>query len=511
MKTKNKKANKNNILWKICFLIPTFIFIIIGVFILLLNLYAIYKVNNKVSPILLILIPIFLFIVLFLGEKIVKHKKINIILKILILTSLFVFIFFIGFKTRVGLFNTWDYGQLIRSAFSIIQEDELYNRPYFIRYPNNTILLQFEILLCIIGNMYNSAITLKGIQSITILVNVIITFINIITTSMIFKKITKQKNNYITYILILLFAPFYLYATILYTDSIGMLLNLIALLLYYSLNNTESSKIKKLLFFLLALDIVIGFKFKATNIFILIAIAIDLLTQKEFKNIFKLVILTILVLIPVNLTLNTLFKVTEAEKEAYEFPYTHWIMMTLNPKTEGGYNEDDVKYTKSFDTIQKRKEANIDKIKERINYFGPVKLIKRILITKNIRTWTNPTLGTSDYLGRHPAKKNFINETVTLNGKHFNKYIKYLNSLYIIMWILIIISAIYNIEDKNSYVFISQLMIVGIFLFELIWECNSRYLYSFLPFMITLASYSLIKLKDTLLFFKDNKLKRLAN
>ena len=47
-------------------------------------------------------------------------------------------------------------------------------------------------------------------------------------------------------------------------------------------------------------------------------------------------------------------------------------------------------------------------------------------------------------------------------------------------------------------------MIIGIFLFELVWECNSRYLYTFLPYIILLSSYSINKVYNSI----EKKLKR---
>lgn len=502
-KENKKEQNTSSILWKLTFVIPSIIFAVISLYVLSINLYAIYKYKYELSFLILI-IPICLFVLTFLLLKISKYKKISTIFKYIYLLLFFCLIFYIGFKTRVGMFNTWDYGQLIRAAFSIVQ-GETYNRLYFIRYPNNIILLFFETILCKVGKIYNSSITLKGVQSITILVNVIIIFINIIFTSLMAKKINGQKGYIISNILILIFAPFYLYATILYSDTIGMLLNITAFLLYYYLNNVKSSKIKKLLDILLALDIIIGFKFKATNIFIVIAIIIDWISQKEIKDIFKLILLLIIILIPINFAINKWFGLTAEEQEKYQFPYTHWIMMTLNPDKTGGYSEEDVQYTMSFNTIQERKEANISKIKERTKSYGTKELIHRILVTKNIYTWSNPTLGTDDYLGRFPNEKNFINEMVTVKGKNYSKYIKHIRSIYLILLTFMFISVIYNIKDKNKYIFISQLLIVGIFLFELIWECHSRYLYTFLPFMIILATYSIAKVYDSIINLSKEK------
>ena len=443
-----KQSDEKSLLSFITFDLPSIMFGLISLFIFMINIFAIVQNNYCFSIITIVLILIVFFISCFLSKKI---KKIPLIYKIIFIILLLLFILYIGFKTRVNL--SWDYGTLINISYKIVKGQNDWNKIYIIRYPNNTILLLFEIFLAKIGTIYNSEITLVGIQSITIIFNSIIVFFNIILLQHISQKILKQNNTIIPLILMIIYVPYYLYATILYSDTIGMFLNIVALLLYYYVNNVNSPKTKKILHFLLVLDIIIGFKFKATNIFIAIAIIIDLISKKEFKNIFKFIILLLIVLIPINFAINKCFKVTSEEQEKYQFPYTHWIMMALNPTARGGYIEDDVQYTASFMTSAEKKEANKKEIYSRIKQYGFKGLVKKILITKNIRTWTEPTISTNDYLNRMPYKKTFINKVVTKDGKYYKTYEKYIRSVYLILIFTTIISIFYNIKERNIYIY----------------------------------------------------------
>ena len=50
--------------------------------------------------------------------------------------------------------------------------------------------------------------------------------------------------------------------------------------------------------------------------------------------------------------------------------------------------------------------------------------------------------------------------------------------------------------EGNIREIISQITLIGIFAFELLWETHARYVYTFLPFMLLCASYGYAKIFD---------------
>lgn len=46
------------------------------------------------------------------------------------------------------------------------------------------------------------------------------------------------------------------------------------------------------------------------------------------------------------------YKIGPELKDQYQFPYAHWVMMMLNDS--GGYNQEDVDYTESFDSYKEK-------------------------------------------------------------------------------------------------------------------------------------------------------------
>lgn len=460
------------------------IFILIFTWIFILNIYKAITVQQFSILVFLLLFILFMFIVK-------KKVKLNIKIEIPIFVILFILLLIIGLNTKVKL--TWDYGKLHLLAYNLCKGIP-YDKAYLIRYQNNIPLFLIITVITKLSIILRPNITVYGIQTITTILNVLI----IITTSIIIYYFTKKKFNsnqsFIILLFIVLFAPFYLYASIFYTDVISYLFMLIPLILYSCINK-ENTKRKNILW-ILCISIIcsIGFKIKATNIFILIAIVIMLLFNKKIKNCICIVFSTLIIIFLINIFIGKIYYISDEENDKYKFPYTHWIMMTLNEDSIGGYVEDDVKFTRSFDTLSERKRATSEELKRRVNNYGTIKLLKKLFIDKAQGTWTTPDLRTSDYLVRQPLNRNIIQEVVTLHGKYYKIYSSILEGIYMFILFGVLLSGILNFKRNNIYVNLCQLCLLGIFIFLTIWESNARYLINFLPFILITSSWSYYEL-----------------
>lgn len=69
-------------------------------------------------------------------------------------------------------------------------------------------------------------------------------------------------------------------------------------------------------------------------------------------------------------------------KDEWEYPLTHWIMMGLNEKSDGGYMQEDVAYTATFETRKERTEENVRVILARLRCFGASDYIQFIFSIK---------------------------------------------------------------------------------------------------------------------------------
>ncbi len=458
------------------------LFIIIFSYVLILNIQEI-----KEEPLLIISL-ILAIIGSLLISKIPNFNIKNKYIKGILIILLYISILTIGLLTRVDL--TWDYGELINSTYKYCTggQESYY---YFARYPNNIPLFIIEIILCKICLFFRPDMTVVGLHTATILLNSIIVFLNILLMCYITNKINGSKNKIGT-ITILLFSPLVLYTAILYTDTIGILIMSLITFIYYLYSKSITKKQKIILSIIMCILLAFGFKMKATTIFPLIAIVINMLYEKKFVQPISLIALTIIMLIPVNLLLDMNYKVTEENEKKFGFPYSHWIMMSLNPLTEGGYITEDVVFTMSLKDIDERKKVTVEEIKNRLKDYGVKGSLERIFYTKPNRTWTDPTFYTENKLARKAdSEDNLLQSFVHWKGKNNIYYLVYITTIYYVILIGILKSGIKTFKEHNRFIFYSQLLLIGIFMFELVWECNPRYIYTFIPFMIICATYGL--------------------
>ena len=111
-----------------------------------------------------------------------------------------------------------------------------------------------------------------------------------------------------------------------------------------------------------------------------------------------------------------------------------------------------------------------------------------LLLNKKIRTCTNSTFASSDYIGRNPINKNVFNKYMSQEENDFIYYKIYTDAYWIILLIGMILAVIYK-QNTDSTVFISKQVLIFYIIFLTIWECNSRYIVNILPIIILISGY----------------------
>ena len=184
------------------------------------------------------------------------------------------------------------------------------------------------------------------------------------------------------------------------------------------------------------------------------------------------------------------FKIAdESEKEKYEFPLTHWIMMGLHDR--GGYCDKDFWYTENSGNYEEKMQANIDKIEERLSDFGVFGMIKH-LAKKIGYTWDDGTYFIKQYIDH--GSNNFLRSFVTKSPIFYLYALAY----HFLMLVMIFVSYLGGVKDNTrNPVTLIRIIIFGVFLFFLIWEARSRYLVNFTPMLIIASAYG-IKLVNSL-------------
>jgi len=172
--------------------------------------------------------------------------------------------------------------------------------------------------------------------------------------------------------------------------------------------------------------------------------------------------------------------------------------MGLNAESSGVYNEEDGLYSNSFQTKAERRRANAQVIKERLNNFGPLGLIKH-LVKKALINFNDGSFAWE-------VEGNFYKELLPDNNKilmptlmnFYSSYEDYDNTVFkqivqsLWLWVLIFSLGFIIPRQNNNLTYFSidnvvYLSIIGCVLFVMIFEARARYLFVFAPIFIICA------------------------
>ena len=176
-------------------------------------------------------------------------------------------------------------------------------------------------------------------------------------------------------------------------------------------------------------------------------------------------------------------------REEGRFGYTHFIMMGMNPETRGIYSAEDCDYSHSFFDRESRKEGELAVIRERLKQYGVrgyAELLRdKLLITYNDGSFAWGLEG--GFWLDIPEPKNAGVSAVTRafyyeGGAYYPYFLTYMQFFWLALLLLQIFSG-----RRNDIVSVAQLALLGLMLFEMLFEVRARYLYTYAPVYVLLG------------------------
>lgn len=162
----------------------------------------------------------------------------------------------------------------------------------------------------------------------------------------------------------------------------------------------------------------------------------------------------------------------DREKITGNFPVVHWIMMGLNERTGGGFAEEDVEYTKSFEGVDAKKKADIARLKERVLEMGPSRLALQGFV-KMARVWA---MGDDDSIPKASYAHDYPLLYERFMGSGNGWFIVYMQSYRLAIFLLLFLSVLQQLRrGKCQELFLYTLTFLGAVMFFLIWEANMKY------------------------------------
>lgn len=469
-----------------------FLLIIIVTYVTYCSIFNIYRPQEELQPLIIILgsgVLICLFLTI---DKIIKkipENKINIlaiVLSILFLVGLI----FIG--SNLTSIPHYDLSHLQKQAIIMLENGGKISSGYFQIYPSQVPASIFVFFIYKIGTLLN----FENLRLFGTIFNALLMAITAYFTYLSVKEISNKKKALTTLVFFVINPIFYFYVSYFYTDTLCLPFCAIAIYLFIKGIKNNNNKLKIISLLASGILIAIGYKIRVVVVIILIAIIMEsFLNNKVGKKILKN-ISSIIIGFLIGIMLCKLIEMPfgfEKNKDK-EIPITHWIMMGLNQPLDGQFNSNDYAFTRNKSTYSKKVTATINESKKRLKSLG-IANIFQFLGKKLQVNWSNGEYMYTKILQNVEGINSLYNYTVG-NQKIFALY--YVQICKTSVFVLFLIVVIREIKKKTTEKGLNQIMIIsvfGAFLFYLIWEVKARYSFTFLPWFILLVPEGLSTIK----------------
>ena len=448
-----------------------------------------YCISNYFS----LMIGIVLFIFFYYITNLFKDKKkdsIMIVITIILIPILF-------FLSRNYSFKTgWDPNKILNASQLIAKNEyKALEKTYFSMYPNNILItkvfsLAFKLAeFTKISNGYNYILLLNC-------------FIYAWTGFFIYKIVNYLLDNnnisimaWLIYVLLIGFSPWII---IPYSDSLALGIVTLETFLFFCAIKCKNKK--RILFLVLLLTTsVFGYYIKPQCIIIIISIFIisilyffekKLYCKKEIKQyMLYIIVILITIIFSIFMVKSIINKGSYEINKEKKFGINHFLMMGWNEEGGGIWYLDDLLFSKSFNSYDERNKANIQEFKSRIKnmkFKGIIKhVIRKTLTNYNDGTFAYGKEGNfylEDYNTGNIQLRKILSNIYKENGKQYWIFKQIMQ----ILWITVLFFNIFSFS-KNKKIQVLQLSILGLTLFELLFEARARYLLAYAPIYIIIA------------------------
>lgn len=458
--------------------------------------------NNYLYLILGILYFIFIFIISIFISKKIKFKIVKISLLLLFLI--------VSIISGIGYFfpNNHDPFVIQRGADLIANNLTIIHEEYYSFWPNNLSLLSLTTLIfTIIKNIglyeYRHLILVS--------INCIFLMLSIILIDRVLMKL-KIEESFRIFSLLLTTSLFILlpWRIVFYNDIIAMLLVLILINLFLSYIVKFDNKFLIIAFFLIPFFV----KMKAHIGIVAIAMSIILVIYYREKFDLKKIVLVAIAFVLGTIINTKLIEIVpvNVDKER-NFSITHYLMMGLNDKSMGIYSIEDTNMTILTLSKEERVNMNLSVAYERVKRLGVSGLLD-LYVKKNFSNYNDGMFSWEFDTNVHAENINTNDNFIQKLSKNIyypkGVYYFYYESIIQSIWLSILLfnglsfnksNDIEN-EEEMSLLFM-KLIILGISLYLILFECRARYLMQFIPIFCILSVISLRNIIQNNKFFKN--------
>ena len=176
----------------------------------------------------------------------------------------------------------------------------------------------------------------------------------------------------------------------------------------------------------------------------------------------------------------------------------YYLCMGSNAEASGVCNVEDQNLSLAYDIKAERDEALKQKTIERIKENGLLGTLK-LWADKNTLNYYDGTFGwwgeggfyTEAIEHGESAISEFLVNFYYADGKYYSVFLSIMQGIWLAVLILSCFCGLLGKADENTGIEIGILMlsILGLSLFEMIFECRARYMFTYVPIYIICASF----------------------
>lgn len=406
-----------------------------------------------------------------------------------------------------GYFSTgWDAQVIRETIFDEVQGDyDAINKGYFSWFPNNVLLVWiYKTIVSFVNSTAGIGLeySMVAFQCLLDVITVYLTY------KIAFDLFHSYRAAWLTYAVVYIFVGLSPWFIIVYSDATGIVLPVLLIRLYQVGLQTNSKRKSIALFLALGFLAMAGFYLKpqifiAAIAMVLVSVLGNIGKGKKVFGVTLRHLITALLGIFLFLGLYHSLIVPSLHfniDKDRTIGWQHYVMMGLNDEEDGVFRNEDYVFTKSFNTNRERNAADLAVAKERIAEYGFTGMVRH-LSRKQLMNYGDGTFAwgaEGGFFGEIPSWANnrvssLMHEILFPEGKLFKTVI----SCQQLVWITILAMCIFASKRKwNPAAVGSQeeqienvilLALIGLTVFELIFEARARYLFCYAPVFVLTA------------------------
>ena len=418
-------------------------------------------------------------------------------------------------------YSDWDPAGVLDAVYKIMHHDQMsINADYFSAHPNNLMLVWIYVIVLKLSSIF-------GTESV-LAISVFQCLLFSMTGVLIFRTVCRVFRStgarfpyiasWITWIIYAAVVGMSPWLIITYSDQVGLIFPVlilhIAVRMKYRLpeekGQDEKNNLKDFgIWGIIGILSAIGYSIKPQTVIVTIAVIMVEIVQffaplvKGKKEVIKNLVLSLLIFgvsmmlvhfLIVKAVYPSLGIPLNSEKE---FGMPHYIMMGLNPETDGVYSNDDTNFTNELPRPE-RGRKNMEVARKRLDGYGTAGFIRHLFRKTMINfgdgtfAWgidgnffAGTDFGDMPYVSPNSLTPHIL-AWIQVGAEH--------NALFSMieqgMWLTILALSLLAGLPAGKYGWFRDvvlLSLLGLFIFELIFEAKARYLFIYVPFWIIAA------------------------